>query len=467
MLRTRLWWFTVAAFLTPLSRLLNSVKRKVEKNSEFFFTHLAPRLGMLRIWFAIFVVMLAVPAYSELVIDQNQPNTQDYMANFSQTNLAQSFKQSANNVAGAGIFIHSGSSIVTISLWDALPGAGGTLLAIGSGAATQGSWIDVFWSPVTVPPDTTLFLVFEDGGLGVSGSIANPYSRGQVYANSGFESYPVYDYAFRTYAEGISDKNLGEPCNGAVGNPVNAGTGNKFSAEVDYVSNSVFPLQIARYYNSQANSASVLGSKWLLNLDRRLSSSGAQNLEVITVQRQDGKRYDFKKINNAWQAEGDVFEKLNELTNSSGIRTGWRLTAADDSVEQYDAGGKLISTANRAGLTHALNYNASNQLQSVSDSFGHVLTFSYDSQNRLSGIIDPLGGTYTYQYNAANNLATVTIPTARYAPTSTTNPHSPPVRISRAPSPASSTKTASVLQPMPMTRKAALSPPSTPVERSG
>jgi hypothetical protein len=46
-----------------------------------------------------------------------------------------------------------------------------------------------------------MYLVFTSSNptLGISGDINNPYSRGQVYASSGFASYPNYDYTFRTF----------------------------------------------------------------------------------------------------------------------------------------------------------------------------------------------------------------------------------------------------------------------------
>lgn len=140
------------------------------------------------------------------VIDQNQPSNPDYMADFAQTDLAQSFQQAANNVAGAGIYLQAGigsSGAVTISLWDALPNDGGNKLASGIVVGTQDSFFDVFWNAVAVTPNTTLFLVFtpSNNGLGIAGDTANPYADGQVYANSGFESFSNYDYTFRTYAD--------------------------------------------------------------------------------------------------------------------------------------------------------------------------------------------------------------------------------------------------------------------------
>lgn len=138
------------------------------------------------------------------VIDQDQPFGPDYMAAFNQGDLAQSFQQASNSITGAGILLEAGigtTDVVTITLWDALPNAGGSALASGSAMGAAGEWVDVFWDNVTIAADTTYYLVFtsDNDTLGISGSISNPYDRGQVYANTGFGSWPNFDYAFRTY----------------------------------------------------------------------------------------------------------------------------------------------------------------------------------------------------------------------------------------------------------------------------
>lgn len=150
---------------------------------------------------------IEVPQYYPFTveIDQNQPDGSVYMAAFSQTCLAQSFQQTHDNIAGAGIKLQSGigsSDNVTIQLWTGLPNAGGTMLTSASATGTQGQWVDVYWTPVTVTPGTTYFLVFTGNTtLGISGSLSNPYPYGCVYANSGYMQFPSYDYAFRTYYE--------------------------------------------------------------------------------------------------------------------------------------------------------------------------------------------------------------------------------------------------------------------------
>jgi len=147
-------------------------------------------------------LVVAGPAIAN-TIDQNQPSGPVYMAGFAQGDLAQSFQQSNTNMSGAGILLQAGigsSDNVIITLYDALPNQGGVVLAQGNAQGTQGQWVDVFWPAVPVTPGVTYFIVFTGNtSLGITGDTNNPYPYGQVYANTGFGSFPNFDYAFRTY----------------------------------------------------------------------------------------------------------------------------------------------------------------------------------------------------------------------------------------------------------------------------
>ena len=149
----------------------------------------------------VFAGATVAPAMGGAVIDQLQDDASVYMAAFSQGDLAQSFQQSTNAISGAGIFLQpdiGSTDFVTITLYDSL---GGSALASGTAEGTAGSWVDVFWSSVSIAADTEYFLVFTSASdtLGISGSVENPYDRGQVFANPGFSSFPDFDYTFRTY----------------------------------------------------------------------------------------------------------------------------------------------------------------------------------------------------------------------------------------------------------------------------
>lgn len=140
----------------------------------------------------------------DCIVDQNQPNDPSNMANFTQGDLAQSFQQAHNNICGAGIRLYASGTegYVTIGLWDALPNDGGTMLISATGWAVPDSFFDVFWAPVPVQPGVTYYLTFDsDTNMGIAGDTSNPYPYGQVYANAGYQSFPNYDYTFRTYYE--------------------------------------------------------------------------------------------------------------------------------------------------------------------------------------------------------------------------------------------------------------------------
>jgi hypothetical protein len=148
------------------------------------------------------LALMAVPALAD-VIDQDQPSGSSYMAAFSQTDLAQSFQQTNDNISGAGILLQAGigsTDNVTIQLWDALPNAGGTMLIEASATGTEGEWVDVFWGFFPITPATTYYLVFTGNTtLGIAGDTGNPYPNGMVFANPGYNPFPDFDYAFRTY----------------------------------------------------------------------------------------------------------------------------------------------------------------------------------------------------------------------------------------------------------------------------
>lgn len=159
---------------------------------------------------AAIAILFSSASHASILIDQNQPNNPDFLADFSEFDLAQSFQQTNGNIAGAGIYVlpnFGTTANVTISLWDALPNQGGSnMLASATGTATADSFFDVFWTPVALTSGLTYFLEFTsaDGTLGIAGDgFNNPYAQGEAYAQldvfSNFDSFPDADYAFRTY----------------------------------------------------------------------------------------------------------------------------------------------------------------------------------------------------------------------------------------------------------------------------
>lgn len=140
-------------------------------------------------------------------VDQNQPSDTTNMAFFSQSDLAQSFQQKLPSLKSAEIFLRDEvgtQDSVTLSVYDGLPNAGGSLVTRGGTVAREGEWARVRFPRTWLATDQTYYMVLESGGSGglaVSGDTLNPYPLGQVFANPGFNPFPDFDYTFRTFSE--------------------------------------------------------------------------------------------------------------------------------------------------------------------------------------------------------------------------------------------------------------------------
>jgi RHS repeat-associated protein len=192
------------------------------------------------------------------------------------------------------------------------------------------------------------------------------------------------------------------------GNPINTATGNKWQTETDF-SGTGSSLSFARHFNLIAPYAKAnLGYGWTHTYARWIKASSA--LPKATMRRHDGREYvfNFNATNSTWFTDADVVERLVELKDAMGVRSGWRVTTANDEIESYDATGKLITIVDRAGRTQTLAYStattpatiasAPGLLIQVSDQYGRQLNFTYDAGNRIITMQIPDGNVYTYAY---------------------------------------------------------------------
>ncbi len=195
----------------------------------------------------------------------------------------------------------------------------------------------------------------------------------------------------------------------AEGNPINVATSNKHQREPDYRSPVPGGLVFTRYYSSQSTYAapSPLGAHWRHTYRRSLSVRVLDDGTTrVVAQRADGRRLRFWFDQGVWRADPDVLETLQPLEDGSG----WRLTTADDTVEHYDARGRLQSLTDRAGRPQRLAYDTQDRLETVTGPFGRMLRLAYDAQGRLESLTDPAGGIYRYGYDANDNLTAVRYP---------------------------------------------------------
>ena len=200
--------------------------------------------------------------------------------------------------------------------------------------------------------------------------------------------------------------------------------GNKFQVEIDYVESSQLNLIARRHYNSLGTFPEILaGTNWRSGFDRNIKVDSAGYLHIY---RNDGRIYLFVPSPIGFvpgSLNADIPDRLTELKDVNGARTGWRYeVAADDSVETYSATGKLLTIADRTGRIQTLSYTVPlasggdgdpETLDTVTDDVGRVLRFSYDTSKRIATVTDPAGGVITYGYDSVSNLISVSYPDGR------------------------------------------------------
>ncbi|WP_328516771.1 RHS repeat domain-containing protein [Ralstonia pseudosolanacearum] len=152
-------------------------------------------------------------------------------------------------------------------------------------------------------------------------------------------------------------------------------------------------------------------AQWTSNWQRSLDTSAATYSNAqVTVLRDDGSVYGFRKSGSAWTASGTQ-DTLSSITDASGKTTGWQYTVVDTgTVEAYDTSGKLQSVRDRNGRTTTLAYNGAGQLTSVTAPSGRSLTFAYDTASRVASVTAPDGAVTGYGYNSAGMLSSITRP---------------------------------------------------------
>jgi YD repeat-containing protein len=214
-------------------------------------------------------------------------------------------------------------------------------------------------------------------------------------------------------------------------NPVQPGTGRKRFTETDYTGAGAHPLTLARHYSSRwTDGATATGLTTIAAWDGGWRHSYQANITLradgsLRAFRPDGTMLGFTASATApttWTAAGST-DTVTAITN--GQRTGYTYTAAsDDSVETYDATGKLQSIKARNGWITTLTYSDATTpaaiaprpglLLSVKNQFGRELKFTYDAQGRLAELLppgaiagQPAGSAISpirYVYNEASSL---------------------------------------------------------------
>jgi YD repeat-containing protein len=203
------------------------------------------------------------------------------------------------------------------------------------------------------------------------------------------------------------------------GNPINHGNGNKRQLETDYLSAVGYGVELQRTYNGNSIRNGRYGARWSSNYERMVWTNTYNIKTTAGVQRSDGKILTFTLAGGVYRPDADVTDSLTRQADSLNNTIGWQYrVAADQSLESYDAAGKLVRTTSRDGWVQTLSYSDATTpamvapqpglLLRVTDQFGRQLNFTYDSSSRVSQMTDPTGKAISYSYDSNNNLASVT-----------------------------------------------------------
>jgi len=210
--------------------------------------------------------------------------------------------------------------------------------------------------------------------------------------------------------------------------PISYSTGTKVLTELDYagkISTGIVSTEFIRHYNTQVGGGARLGKNWFWDGQAQIITplaipvSGTQAI----VLRPEGIKLPFTYNGSQWQGDADMTDKLIELKDGNGNRTGWTYALdKNGALETYNNFGQQISLADRTGFTQSATYSTSTtpaniaslagMLISTTNPLGHSLHFAYDISNRISIMTNPAGGAYTYAYSTEgnNNLVSVTYP---------------------------------------------------------
>lgn len=213
-------------------------------------------------------------------------------------------------------------------------------------------------------------------------------------------------------------KTAGPACP-AAGNPVSPGSGNKYQREVDSPVSAMGSASFVRHYNSRVGYAGLVrairtGNGWSNTYTRQVNYFRHRGISVATVLRPEGRAYYFTldATSNTWVADEDIESRLEEMTDSAGVRTGWRYRTSDDVAELYNADGLLQSITDLQGKTRTLTYEPqdSDYPARVDSNTGEHLKFTYNSKNRLASMEDHAGRIWGYRYDNNDNLEFVDNP---------------------------------------------------------
>lgn len=183
-------------------------------------------------------------------------------------------------------------------------------------------------------------------------------------------------------------------CDGVVtiGNPINAGAGNKFQTEKDY-QDTDGELRFVRYYNGKSG-------QWRHSYAASLFSDPA----ALVLTFEDGHSSLFSLSNGVATAEATERGSLTQINSQ------WVYNSPANEQLTFDVQGRLIRWQQANGLAQTLTYVVATNgdvTATVTDSRGHTFQFT-ETRGHAPKSFTAITSGGTFTYNAAGQLTTVT-----------------------------------------------------------
>ena len=212
------------------------------------------------------------------------------------------------------------------------------------------------------------------------------------------------------------EKNRGAPhCpDQCFGDPVNAGSGQKFERKTEYSSVGATRLDFSWTYNSSGVPANTLRADLILGRNRahtflrRVSVFTLGAVTTAYVARPDGNAYRFNLSAGTWVPDPNVSGRLLQQFEADGTTpSGWRYDEGNV-AEYFAADGSLSSIDLGQGHILAIDRDAAGRVSRVEDETGRALAFEYTTKGLLQRLVLPDAQDIEFSYSAKSDLAAVT-----------------------------------------------------------
>ena len=204
------------------------------------------------------------------------------------------------------------------------------------------------------------------------------------------------------FEEGVGE-NQAQHCD-VVGNPVAVSLGNKYQREVDMAAVGISPIEFVRHHNSLGFVSRSFVNYWTHTYDRYVEIPADPGIDPVKVVRPDGKKINFTWDGAAYRAFPGIHSTLEQTAE------GWRFTAEDLTIENFDTEGRLLDITDLNGRVQTATHDAGGRLIRIDSNSGRSLEFEYDGSDRLATLTDHAGRTWTYRYDLLGRLEFVDKP---------------------------------------------------------